>query len=124
MGVLEEKSLRISFGEKRRNTMSDATGTVTLRNGDTVTKVLVGPIMAALEALLYKVEVPKATAVIDLIQHCRYNVPIVGSAQEVLRSFGLLEKNGKLNEVVKSVVLSAVVGDEYTLRLDSPYNIE
>ena len=82
--------------------------TMTLKNGSEVEKSIVQGTMIALEELL--VEEPIAFA--EFVKLCRNKShELFGSTPRRLKERGLLGPDGKVDERVQNVVVSAVQGD-------------
>lgn len=89
---------------------------VTLRNGREVPRALVTPVLLSLEALLGRHPV----ALFELAALARDpSHALFGNTGQVLAELGLTE-DGKLHDAVRDIVLAAIDGEGFDLRLVSP----
>src|ERR1700758_7438 len=66
-------------------------------------------------------------ALFDLVQKCKdSNYKFVsnpfGDSKKVLREFALIDESEKVHDIVKHIVLNAVEGDGFSMRLVNPQN--
>ena len=95
---------------------------VTLKNGETVPKQLVNVMVISLEELIKE----DFIAFYELVMACRdHNHVTYGDTHEVLERLALIEgrdDSGKvrIHDLTRSVVLSAVEGKDFQMRLVNP----
>ena len=90
--------------------------TIKLKNGAEEPEPLVVMTVYSLERLLDS----KPIAFYELTQFCRNpNHTLWGSTKPLLETLGLVQ-DGQVHDSVRNVVLSAVVGDDLDMSLESP----
>lgn len=90
--------------------------TVKLKNGSEAVEVLVETTMISLTSLREE----NTIAFFELVQKCRNPQHIMfGDAKEIAQKFGLIEQ-GKIHDVIKDIILSAVEGDMLDMKMVDP----
>lgn len=90
---------------------------VVLKNGTEEADVMVTTGMMALESVMKD----NPIAFYELVMKCRDpNHQFFGNTGEILKSRSLVEQSGNIHDSVRNIVLSAVSGDEFDMRLSNP----
>ena len=91
--------------------------TVTLKNGTEEAKPLVAVMMLTLEHLFEEDPI----AAYELVMLCRNKDHVLfGNTGATLKDLSLVERDGRVCQSIRNVVLSAVVGDGLDMILQSP----
>jgi hypothetical protein len=104
--------------------MTSPTDLVRLRNGAAVPRVVIKTTMIALE----RVASTDAIALYELVAACRDASHVLfGGYGRVLSGLGLIDVapdgTARIHEITRDIVLSAVEGDDLTLALVSPVQV-
>jgi hypothetical protein len=90
---------------------------LTLKNGSEVAAPLVKLTMMVLDSLMGK----NPTALYELVMKCRDREhKLYGNTGEVLSSLNLLQPDGRVQDAIRDIVLSATEGEGIDMTLRSP----
>lgn len=93
---------------------------VKLKNGTEEVEPVVKVVMMNLSAL-WEEGLPGVLAVYDLVERCRdSNYQFFGSNEQKLKELALVESDGRINNSIRNIVLSAAQGTGREMQIGSP----
>lgn len=102
-------------------TVMDANRLVRLKNNTEEPNSAVAAVMLTLRDMLNSGRLPDTLAFYDIVQFARGTGTLSGKALEIAKSRGLVERDGRMHDTIRSIILSAVTGDDAHMSLGSPY---